>query len=41
MDLEAHFQNLASLNINPDKIGNELYAKAGSVAKNSKKYVTL
>src|SRR5664280_1778733 len=28
MDLEAHFQNLASLNINPDKIRNERYAKA-------------
>jgi hypothetical protein len=28
MDLEAHFQNLASLNINPDEIENEQYAKA-------------
>ena len=28
MDLEAHFQNLASLNINPDEIENERYAKA-------------
>jgi hypothetical protein len=28
MDLEAHFQNLASLNINPDEIENEQHAKA-------------
>ena len=28
MDLEAHIQNLASLNINPDEIENEQYAKA-------------
>jgi hypothetical protein len=28
MDLEVHFQNLASLNINPDEIENEQYAKA-------------
>jgi len=28
MDLKAHFQNLASLNINPDGIENERYAKA-------------
>src|SRR5664280_2468828 len=28
MDLEAHFQNLASLNINSDEIENEQYAKA-------------
>ena len=28
MDLEAHFKNLASLNINPDEIENEQHAKA-------------
>ena len=28
MDLETHFQNLASLNINPDEIENEQYAMA-------------
>ena len=28
MDLEAHFQNLASLNINPDEIEDEIYANA-------------
>ena len=28
MNLEAHLQNLASLNINPDEIENEQYAKA-------------
>ena len=28
MDLEAHFQNLASLNINPDEIENKQHAKA-------------
>ena len=30
MDLKAHFQNLASLNINPDEIENEQHAKAFS-----------
>src|SRR5664279_4963863 len=28
MNLEAHLQNLASLNINPDEIENEQHAKA-------------